>query len=93
MLLACSLWIGLVASLLAVDRPPEVTSEKGMVVSVSPEASDAGLEILKQGGSAVDAAVAVALALAVTFPEAGNIGGGDAASTPTRSVSEDVHIF
>ena len=76
MLLACSLWIGLVASLLAVDRPPEVTSEKGMVVSVSPEASDAGLEILKQGGSAVDAAVAVALALAVTFPEAGNIGGG-----------------
>ena len=76
MSLACSLWIGLVASLLAVDRPPEVTSEKGMVVSVSPEASDAGLEILKQGGSAVDAAVAVALSLAVTFPEAGNIGGG-----------------
>ena len=76
MSLACSLWIGLVTSLLAVDRPPEVTSEKGMVVSVSPEASDAGLEILKQGGSAVDAAVAVALSLAVTFPEAGNIGGG-----------------
>ncbi len=47
-----------------------------MVVSVSPEASDVGLEVLKQGGNAVDAAVAVGFALAVTHPAAGNIGGG-----------------
>ncbi len=48
----------------------------GMVVCVSPEAADVGVAILKQGGNAVDAAVAVAFAEAVTWPEAGNIGGG-----------------
>jgi len=49
---------------------------QGMVVCVSPAAADAGLAILKQGGNAVDAAVTTALALAVTYPPAGNIGGG-----------------
>jgi gamma-glutamyltranspeptidase/glutathione hydrolase len=46
------------------------------VVCVSPPAADVGVEVLKKGGTAVDAAVAVALAMAVTWPEAGNIGGG-----------------
>jgi gamma-glutamyltranspeptidase/glutathione hydrolase len=47
-----------------------------MVVAVSPPGADVGLAVLKRGGNAVDAAVATAFAMAVTYPAAGNIGGG-----------------
>jgi gamma-glutamyltranspeptidase / glutathione hydrolase len=53
-----------------------VESKTGLVVSTSSIASDAGASVLRQGGNAVDAAVATAFALAVTCPAAGNIGGG-----------------
>jgi gamma-glutamyltranspeptidase/glutathione hydrolase len=53
-----------------------VIGQSGMVVTDEPLASHIGAEILKKGGNAVDAAVAVGFALAVTFPNAGNIGGG-----------------
>ncbi|MCU0702841.1 MAG: gamma-glutamyltransferase [Fimbriiglobus sp.] len=66
----------LVASPLLAASPHDATSSGGMVVSVSPPATDVGVAILKVGGNAVDAAVAVGFTEAVTWPEAGNIGGG-----------------
>ncbi len=65
-----------------VNKQPEkevvqgVKSKNGMVVTANPYASEIGLDILKKGGNAFDAAIAVQFALAVCYPRAGNIGGG-----------------
>lgn len=56
--------------------PQPAKGEHGMVVTAQHFASEAGVEVLKKGGNAVDAAVAVGYALAVLYPNAGNIGGG-----------------
>ena len=71
-------WCGIIALALCLPllaREP-VRARQGMVVAQEPLATDAGLRVLKSGGNAIDAAVAVGFALAVTHPQAGNIGGG-----------------
>src|SRR5215472_18499751 len=60
----------------ALDAHEPVYARKGMVVAQEPLAADVGVNVLKSGGNAADAAVAVGFALAVTYPYAGNIGGG-----------------
>jgi gamma-glutamyltranspeptidase/glutathione hydrolase len=72
---AAALSLSLAPSAFAASPAP-VESEHGMVVTAQHLATDVGVDVLKNGGNAVDAAVAVGYALAVVYPTAGNIGGG-----------------
>ena len=58
------------------ESPQPISAENGMVVSTSHYASKVGIEILRRGGNAIDATVAVGFVHAVTYPSAGNLGGG-----------------
>jgi gamma-glutamyltranspeptidase/glutathione hydrolase len=68
------------------------TAQHGMVVSQEQQATRIGLDVLKRGGNAVDAAVAVGFALAVSLPKAGNIGGGGFMVVHLAGRNEDVAI-
>src|SRR5450755_5035533 len=75
LLLAC-VWsrLAIPAADAASERP--VAAEHGMVATAQHLATEVGVNILKRGGNAIDAAVAVGYALAVVYPAAGNLGGG-----------------
>ncbi len=68
--------IALLGAILPLSAREAVVARHGMVVAVSPPGAEVGRAILQRGGNAVDAAVATAFAMAVTYPAAGNIGGG-----------------
>jgi gamma-glutamyltranspeptidase/glutathione hydrolase len=80
----CLKWAALVACLWSLAVIPTVNAasmrpvaaEKGMVVTAQHLATEIGVNVLKRGGNAIDAAVAVGYALAVVYPAAGNLGGG-----------------
>src|SRR4029077_1052688 len=68
-------WLFLLLPWLVSARQP-VRARHAMVVTVEPHATTIGVDVLKSGGNAIDAAVAVGFALAATHPSAGNLGGG-----------------
>src|ERR1043165_55740 len=76
----------------ALNSVHAVTAEHGMVVAQEKMAARIGADILRQGGNAVDAAVATGFALAVTYPRAGNIGGGGFMVIHSAGRNEDAAI-
>src|SRR4029453_12986795 len=86
------------AQVAAVTRAPTIAAAQtfvarnGMVVAQEQCAARIGVEILERGGNAVDAAVAVGFALAVTYPRAGNIGGGGFMVIHLGKTGQDVAI-
>ncbi|MGX1333627.1 gamma-glutamyltranspeptidase/glutathione hydrolase [Bradyrhizobium elkanii] len=76
----------------AADTIRSIRAENGMVVAQEKLAAQMGADILRQGGNAVDAAVATGFAMAVTYPRAGNIGGGGFMVIHLAGRNEDVAI-
>src|SRR3954451_13010998 len=76
----------------ALDTVHAVPAEHGMVVAQEKISALVGADILRQGGNAVDAAVATGFAMAVTYPRAGNIGGGGFMVIHSSERNEDVAI-
>ena len=77
---------------LAADAIHSVAAEHGMVVAQEKTAARIGTDVLRRGGNAVDAAVATGFAMAVTYPRAGNIGGGGFMIIHSVDYHEDVAI-
>jgi gamma-glutamyltranspeptidase/glutathione hydrolase len=79
-------------ALASAQAPAPVVARHGMVASQEGRATRIGVEVLEQGGNAVDAAVAIGFALAVTHPQAGNLGGGGFMLIHLAERNEDVAI-
>jgi len=76
----------------AAEAVHAVVAEHGMVVAQEKMAARIGADVLRRGGNAVDAAVATGFAMAVTYPRAGNIGGGGFMVIHSRDRGEDIAI-
>jgi gamma-glutamyltranspeptidase/glutathione hydrolase len=76
----------------AADALHAVAAEHGMVVAQEKIAAQIGADVLRRGGNAIDAAVATGFAMAVTYPRAGNIGGGGFMVIHSRDHNEDIAI-